>query len=342
VIRTLDVSDPRWVAFISSMLEANIFHHPAWINNLAQCYGHNPFIIADVDDHGFIQAGLPMIEFNSLLTGRRWVSLPFSDYCVPLFCDVEALRKLTEYLVDVVKIAGLPRIELRWQYPYHPAVYSTSRYVFHTAQLENDIEHVFSRIHPKVRKYIRSSERRGVHIKQGTNKEYVRYFYYQQMLTRHKHGIPPQPWKYFELLGKNVLEKGLGSILLAFFEEKCIGGMVILHFQNTLTLKYGASDEKYVKELRPNHLLEWTAIQWGCEHGYKVLDVGRSDNDQKGLREYKDKWGYIEAPLIYSIISSQPPSKRIYPFIHFSQQIVKISPLWFSKILGEVFYKFLS
>jgi len=80
-------SDERWVAFVNSIPNANIFHHPAWIGLMAECYGYRPFVVALCDEKGEITAGLPLMEVNSWLTGRRWVSLPFTDHCHPLSSD---------------------------------------------------------------------------------------------------------------------------------------------------------------------------------------------------------------------------------------------------------------
>jgi CelD/BcsL family acetyltransferase involved in cellulose biosynthesis len=113
----LDPSDDRWLTLISRSSQANISHHPSWINLLADCYGYNPFIIAICDLNGKITAGLPMMEINSRLTGRRWVSLPFTDYCQPLFQNAESLDKLTEYVIQLFSNKSILKIELRWEFP---------------------------------------------------------------------------------------------------------------------------------------------------------------------------------------------------------------------------------
>ena len=46
MILILEPSDERWIAFTASKPLANIFHHPAWINLMAECYGYRPFVVA--------------------------------------------------------------------------------------------------------------------------------------------------------------------------------------------------------------------------------------------------------------------------------------------------------
>ena len=69
----IDPQDPRWFNFIEAQPDAVIFHHPAWIDVLGQTYKYHPFILAHCNDNGEVLAGLPVIEVNSWLTGKRWV-----------------------------------------------------------------------------------------------------------------------------------------------------------------------------------------------------------------------------------------------------------------------------
>lgn len=79
----IEPADKRWLTFISSQPHSHIFHHPYWMDLLGRTYGYRPFVMTEFDGDGRILAGLPLMEVNSPLTGRRWVSLPFTDYCSP-------------------------------------------------------------------------------------------------------------------------------------------------------------------------------------------------------------------------------------------------------------------
>ena len=92
----MDPSDERWKAYVDSIPYANIFHHPAWIGLIAECYGYRPFVVAICDERGALTAGLPLMEIKSAFFGRRWVSLPFSDHCIPLSQDGNQQQKLFE------------------------------------------------------------------------------------------------------------------------------------------------------------------------------------------------------------------------------------------------------
>jgi len=121
-ISLLDPLDARWAAFVESIPQANIFHHPAWANLLAECYGYRSFIIALIDENETICAGLPVLEVSSALTGRRWTSLPFTDYCQPLYHDRNAFESLTLGLVDLFQHKNPPVLKFVGNYQHaHPS-----------------------------------------------------------------------------------------------------------------------------------------------------------------------------------------------------------------------------
>jgi CelD/BcsL family acetyltransferase involved in cellulose biosynthesis len=334
----LNPSDERWVDLVASMPEANIFHHPAWIGLLAECYGYHPFVVAVCDSDGRISAGLPIMEVNSFLTGRRWVALPFSDHCAPLYRDGESLSHLTNALVHLSRNERTPRIELRWEFPAHAAIRSRSRYVRHTIRLSSDAEAVASRFHREHRRRIKVAKKKGVRIEWGDKREHLRIFYRHQLHTRRRHGVPVQPWRFFDLLGSAIVEKGLGFVLLAYKDDECLAGAVFLHWQQTLTSKYSASSTK-ARSLQPNYLLFWTAICWGCENGYTLLDRGRTDLSDTGLREFKNRWGAKEVPLTYSTLSATPLEPKINRLMPMMQTVIRNSPAWFCKATGELLYR---
>src|SRR5512136_1185762 len=112
---TIPPSDLRWMDFIAECPTANIFHHPAWIKLMADCYGFPCTILVILGDNGQIRAGLPFMKINSFLTGRRWVSFPFSDYCLPLYRETSDLEDLTDALMSISSEKRNGKVEVRWK-----------------------------------------------------------------------------------------------------------------------------------------------------------------------------------------------------------------------------------
>jgi CelD/BcsL family acetyltransferase involved in cellulose biosynthesis len=115
--------------------------------------------------------------------------------------------------------------------------------------------------------------------------------------------------------------------------------MVYLGWGRTLIAKYAASREDRFN-LRPNNLLFWEGIRWGCENGFTWFDMGRTEVENVGLRNFKSRWGAVEEPLTYSILSSKrlrPRSRRLEHVLH---SVIQRSPIWVCRISGELLYKY--
>ena len=339
---SIDPSNKRWEDFIKSQPNATIFHHPAWLRLIEECYGYRSFVAILSDVNGDICAGLPMMEVRSIFARHRWVSIPFSDHCVPLTCDSATLRKLLDTLTIEANKPGAPKIELRWSPPAQFGIQSSAEYVLHTIQLDNTVEKVEERIHHSHRRNIKTAQSHGVHIKFGKELDDVKAFYSLHLQTRHRQGVPIQPYHFFELLHKNLIDQGLGFVLLAYEKEQCLAGAVFLHWNHTLTYKYGASrpDDLY---LRPNHLIFWHAIQWGCNNGYTKLDLGRSSIENMGLRNFKSRWGAQETPLFYSSLPpkfNQISNHNFHNIMNMVRLVIQKSPVWVCRLSGEILYKY--
>lgn len=336
-LQFLSPTDDDWLALASNSPQANIFHHPAWLKVLAACYGYRPFILAIRDTNGAVAAGLPMMDVSSPITGRRWVSLPFTDYCQPLYRDAAALELLTRQIVARYLDGQTPRVEIRWELPAHASLQSSTRFAKHTLALDADAEQVKKCFHRTQRQNIGTAEKKGVRIEWAANEEQLRKFYRLQLCTRRRQGVPVQPWRFFDLLWREVIQPGRGFILLAYKDDECLAGGVFLHWQQTLIYKYAASAETG-QELRPNNLLTWTAIQWACEHGFKSFCFGRSALDNEGLLTFKRRWGAEENPLVYSLLARTTPSEG-HAMMDTLGTVIRKSPLWVCRLTGELLYR---
>jgi CelD/BcsL family acetyltransferase involved in cellulose biosynthesis len=339
ILSLLPITDERWMAYIYKNSQANIFHHPAWSQLLAECYGFNPKLCVVCDTNGNILAGLPIMKIQSWLTGKRWVSLPFTDHCAPLYQDSEFMDRLVKGLFSLCSDPEFPRIELRWDLPIKPQLNTDPRYMLNTVNLGSGPETVAARIKRKQFRQIKVAEERGVHTEIGISKRQLKEFYYLHLQNRRKHGVPVQPWMYFILLSNHLLDKGYGFIISAYKNQTCIAAAVFLHWNHTLIYKYSASNEEG-RHLFGMDLILWEAICWGCEHGMQVLDMGRSLKTEKGLRDYKNRWGGEESPLSYSYLPPGHPQGENDRLVDLIKPVIQHSPLWVCRYIGEILYKY--
>jgi CelD/BcsL family acetyltransferase involved in cellulose biosynthesis len=328
----------EWERFIATIPAATIFHHPSWLNSISQTYGYEAFGLVLRDNRGDICAALPVAYINSPITGKRWISYPFSDYCFPLYREESDLLALSEHIIQFWKDEKKVPFEIRWPLPQSAEIQTNSDAVIHFLKLDSDIDKVMAGIHPMHRRNIRSAEKGRVNVEIRTSMDDIRIFYDLHQSTRRRQGVPVQPWKFFENLGKHIIQAGRGFVLLAYHQDRCIAGAVFLFQNQTVTYKYGASLRDELN-LRPNNLIFWKAIQWSCENGYTLLDFGKTDIDNIGLRDFKSKWGAEENPLIYSSLSSKPHVEQNNSLHNIMDVFIRNSPLWICRLTGELLYK---
>jgi len=336
-VKKFDINSPEWFAFVEAHPDSTIFHHPAWAGLLADCYGYTPFVLVKLDEFGQIDGGIPFMDVNSWLTGHRWVSLPFSDHCMPLIRCHRALNTLMEFLSSEYNRKAIPRVEIHA--PIHANnIFEDNSFVWHKLRLIDDPEAILQTFdRTRVRQPIRQAEERGVEVRWGTNKGDMQIFFNMLVNTRHRLGIPVQPKHFFEILWDRLIEKKLGFLLLAFKGNKAIAGSIFLIYKEMLTVKYNASLQEDWK-LKANNCLYWTAIKWGCENKYNYLDFGRTEINNQKLRSFKSGWGTVEEPLIYSIIGDHHP-KQNWKSSQLIKPIIYNSPAFICRAIGELFYK---
>ena len=178
-----------------------------------------------------------------------------------------------------------------------PLFSNTAAYCFHVLNLEPALETLFLNFHKdSTQRKIRRAEREGLTEQVGRSDSLFEGFYRLQLLTRRRHGVPPQPRIWF----RNLIDR-FGEALqirLAFKGDQPIAGILTLRHKNSLVYKYGCSDAES-NNLGGMHLLFWRAIQEAKASGLQQFDLGRSDTDNHGLITFKDRWGAKQSTLNY-------------------------------------------
>jgi CelD/BcsL family acetyltransferase involved in cellulose biosynthesis len=332
----LDLDDARWLAFVESRPEATPFHHPAWAGLLGECYGLRCSALVAVDGAGRITAGVPVLEARG--PGRaRLVSLPFSDGVTPLGDPVAAADLLARLARPTRSGAG---IEVRAKVDVAGFQQQVAGYR-HLLSLDGDLDSTFARFHHSdAQRNVRRAEREGVVVREATQaSDLLDVFYALHLETRRRQGVPIQPRRFFALLWDRMLSRGLGKVLVAEVDGKPAAAAVFLAWNGTVVYKFGASDRSLLRH-RPNHAIFWHAIQWASESGYRVLDFGRTDLDNEGLRRFKRAWGPVEEPLVYSTCGTRQAAAAEGLGRRALAAVIKRSPPSVCKFLGETLYRY--
>jgi CelD/BcsL family acetyltransferase involved in cellulose biosynthesis len=333
----LDARDPAWQAFLLSHPEALPYHHPAWVETLADVYGYEPQAAVIRSRDGEVVGGLPFVEVGGRVRPRRWVSLPFTDYCPPLVAsglDEHELGSAVEQLRSEHGIGSLEirapleglgdRVELRG--------------VRHELEL-GDPATLFAAFRSQVRRNIRKAEKAGLEVRRAEERDDLTRTYFDlHAETRRRLGVPPQPRRFFESLWRHVLDQGLGHLLLAYHGSTAVAGAVFLEWNGRIVYKYGASDREHWP-LRPNNLLFWECIRNGAAAGARSLDFGRSDLEDEGLRAFKQSWGAPEEPLAYTSLGRTPSRAGGGSGAQLLRPLFRASPNWVGRMVGAALYR---
>ena len=295
--RVNPLDDADWDALIKTCPSASFFHGAAWARVLHCTYGFSPSYFL-VGDRGGLHSLLPVMGVKSWLTGRRGISLPFTDECAPLCPDGDSCRRLFDAAIAHARACAWKYLEFRGGRPlFENAVTSTS-FLGHRLDLGADEAALFGRVDSSVRRAVRKAEQCGVTVEFSQDLEALRAFYGLLGTTRKRHGVPPQPWNFFANIHRHVMATGQGWVVLARHQGVPVAGAVFFHFQKTAIYKYGASDDAY-QHLRANNLVMWQAIKRYAQEGCAVLDFGRTSLGNDGLRRFKLGWGTTEHPIEY-------------------------------------------
>jgi CelD/BcsL family acetyltransferase involved in cellulose biosynthesis len=301
------LQDPRWQRLVDRHARASVFHTTCWLEALRRTYGYEPVVYTTTPLGKELSNGIVFCLIRSWLSGGRLVSLPFSDHCEPLASGDE-LAELMDWL-------RTSRPRKRWKYvelrpvsadgvAHKRDVTKSESFSLQVLDLRPSLDTLFHNFHKScVQRKIHRAERENLAYNEGRSDDLLRKFYDLLLLTRRRHGLPPQPLVWFcnalACLGAHVL------IRIASKENQPIAGIVTIHYKDTLVYKYGASDSRF-NNLGGNSLLFWRAIQDAKRDGLLKFDFGRSETENSGLVTFKENWGALSSPLEYYRLPARP------------------------------------
>lgn len=343
-VYTIDpVKDERWSEFLQKHPAASVFHTPDWLEALGRTYGYTPVALTTSPPGNPLTNGIPFCGISSWLGGSRLVSLPFSDHCAPLAEGAEQLSSLFASLQESLDRKKWKYLEIRateLALPDREAFEESNIFFLHKLDLRPSLDELFSNLHKDcVQRKIQRAMREELTHEEGRSELLLGKFYRLLLMTRRRHGLPPQPLAWF----RNMLT-GLGDrvrIRIASKDGRPIAGILTLDYRQTLVYKYGCSDENF-NQLGGTQFLFWQAIQDAKRDQLSEFDMGRSDCDNPGLVTFKDRWGAARTRLVYL----RYPRARFHSIREatqgkFSKRVFACMPDGLLSATGRVLYKYM-
>ncbi|HEU5349250.1 MAG TPA: GNAT family N-acetyltransferase, partial [Ktedonobacterales bacterium] len=274
-----------------------------WLDLIQTVYGYRVTRLEVRGANGVLRGYLPVCALSSPLTGRRVVSLPFSDVCGMVADGAATAHHLLDQAVELGRAHRARYVELRTG----PSAILAERddfvaadnYVRWRLALAAGEERIWAGVQKPVQRQVRKSRKLGVTIRFARQCEDMDLYHRLHVGTRSgKHGMPAQPRTFFRGLWDRFSADGTLQVLFAEYEGRTIAGMVLFAAGDTVRYAYGASEERSLP-LAPNNLLMWESIAWAIARGYQFFDMGRTARDNQGLMEFKRTWGAAVDPLPY-------------------------------------------
>ena len=342
--RRLEIIDPleyrHWDDLLQSNCGASFFHTSCWARVLHETYRYKPLYFSVVEDKKLLFS-IPIMEVKGLINAKRGVSLPFTDYCEPLSSKDMPFKDLFDKLILYGKKSAWKYIEVRGGEDLFQGVQPSLYYYDHNIDITQNEKDIFLGLKGSTRRNIKKAVRDGVEIKVSDSFQSIKEFYNLHCLTRKSHGLPPQPYIFFNNIYKHIIAKGLGYVALAKVNSKTIAAMVCFHFGEEALYKFGASNKKY-NCFRANDLLMWTMIKWYSSRHFKRFGLGRTAASNTGLRRFKVGFGSIESKKYYYRYSLAEndfiKTGSLESGIH--NKVFAHMPIPMLKLLGSVLYRY--
>jgi len=334
------LADPRWTDLVASHPQGSVFHTPAWLSALRATYGYRPLVLTTSAPGAPLTDALVFCEVDSWLTGRRLVSLPFSDHCEPLLSDPAALEPILARARRVVEQGRGKRLEIRPHSQQGEQVRSfqpKGGAVLHRLDLTAPVERLFRSFHKDcVQRKIRRAERESLVYEEGRSDDQLNDFYRLMTMTRRRHRLPPQPLRWFRSLiaafGPDL------KIRIVRKDGMAVASILTLSHRQTMVYKYGCSDAS-ANKFGGTPMLFWETIQEAKRNGQTELDMGRSDLDDPGLSVFKEHWGSVPTPLTYWRYPAEPSHPRPAWQKDWTSRVIAASPDRVLHLAGNLLYR---
>jgi len=294
------ISHPGWDTLIGCMPERSFFHSSNWAAVLRESYSYRPLYFTRFEGAKPAKPSvvIPVMGVESFLTGKRGVSIPFTDYCEPIVSDEGGFPPVFDEVLQYGRRAGWKYLELRGGAKHLNGAAPYRSYLRHVLKIHGQEKLLFSSIKPNTRRNIRAAQKSGIRIAVSDLESDLHEYYRLHCLTRHRHGAPPQPYRFFRAIHRNAISKGKGFTVLGRYEGRAVAGAVYLHSCKRGIYKFGASDLRF-QRLRANNLVMWEAIRWFSKNGFEELCFGRTEPENAGLVRFKAGWGAEAVEVLY-------------------------------------------
>jgi len=344
VYRIDPMSDGRWTEFVQRHSRASVFHSVGWLQALHSTYGYEPLAYTTSSPGEKLQNGLLFCLIDSRITGRRLVSLPFTDHCDPLSDSSENLVELLSFSQKALRTEKLKYLELRptsGDFSTANGIASflpTARFFLHTLSLAPPLDELFGGLDKNcVQRRVRRAERAHLEERSGKSEELLKDFFQLFALTRGRLHLPFTPVDWFRNLVRHLDDAV--RIRVAYKDRAPIAAVLTLSFKETVYYKYGCSDARFNRFGAMPWLL-WRTIVEARSDGAAAFDLGRTEEDNPGLLAFKNHFVRQPQSLTYWRYPDANSLDSLYGWkLRAAKRVFSCLPNSFLRIIGRSTYR---
>jgi len=284
----------EWENFLKVTPGATFYHSIKWKNVIEKSFSHPTIYLVVKDENGRLVGVCP----TAILTSghlRMLDSLPHSDLGGPVIEKKyieEASLSLLRFIEELSPEKGISCAKMCFLKDGSERFFKSSRCYVNNNKGVVDLDlranpsaFIWSKIFRKRhRRKIKHFERDGFQVREATTKSDLKTFltlYYSNM--RHI-GAPPRPYTFFENVWSLLYPENF-NILLAE-KKKTVGGLGFFKYGETIYLTYvGMDRESLSARYSISPYLDWNAIKWAEENGFRYVCFGSTPAHPKSARE---------------------------------------------------------
>jgi hypothetical protein len=338
------LEDTRWDELLKAHPSTSVFHSRAWLEALRRTYNYAAVAFTTSPPDVPLKNAIVLSKVKSWITGSRMVSVAFGDDCQPLVSNPEELQTIVSAVQEFCREQHNKYVEFRWintdEIEKSAAVLTPEvSYQYHSIDLRPELDTLFHAFHKScIQRKIRRAEKEELQYEIGTSDSMLQEFYRLMILTRRRHGLPPQPFAWFRNL-RDCFGDDL-RIRIARKDGRALASILTLQDKQSLVYKYGCSDAGY-HHLGSMPWLFWQTIQEAKRQSLLELDLGRSDIEDQGLIDFKNHLGAHSLTLTnyryYPRVAPRTKSNRL----HLNKKSCEYVPPIVLRAVGTLLYRHL-
>ncbi len=343
---TVDLLQPgeeeTWDAFVAAHPSGNIYHTLAWKAVEEEGFGNRAYYLRAIGK-GELVGVLPLFLVKGLY-GRRLVSVPMRDRGGVLATNPSAASALLSRAKELAKVLRCNYLELRSLTALEPELIREHKlncnqyWITTRLDLSPGTQRLWKNLdRDAIRWAIGKAARQGIRVLTDDTEKGLEQFYKLFVRTRCSMGIPPFPKSLFISIWSNLIRRGSAILFLETNGANLLHGMICLLSKDTFIPAYAAPQNQW-RKLYINEVMFWHTIAWAANQGFHFYDFGADSPHQRGLLEFKEKWGGVKHPMFYYYFSESrntlPNFDSSTPLYDLTRRVWRQLPMAVSRSLG--------